>query len=140
VHTVVQSPHAATVFVAVSHPSLGSLLQSPQPPSHDPIWQDPATQEPPALSYSVVQLLPHNPQLVSVFSAASQPSDVSLLQSPQPLSHEPISHPLAPQYAVAWFSVGFHSAVQSFPHAWQFSGSNDGLLSQPSLRSALQSS
>ena len=36
-HTVVQLPHAATVFVGVSHPSDVSLLQSPQPPLQLPI-------------------------------------------------------------------------------------------------------
>jgi hypothetical protein len=97
-HTVVQSPHALTLLsVFVSHPSLGSLLQSPKPGSHAPIWHDPATHEPVALSYAVVQLFPHVPQFVSVLNDASHPSLVSLLQSAHPLSHEPISQPAAPQ-------------------------------------------
>ena len=140
-HVVVQLPHALMLLsVGVSHPSDVSLLQSPQPLLQLPIWHAPATHDPGACANVVVQLLPHTLQFVSLSSAASQPSDVSLLQSAHPLSHEPISHPAAPQYAVAWFNAEFHSAVQSFPHALQFCASKSGLLSQPSTRSVLQSS
>ena len=92
-HTFLHAPQLPTsVVVDVSHPSLATMLQSPNPVEHAPTAHPPDLQ-PGIACGSAEHLLLQAPQLSgSEAVLTSQPSPDSLLQSAKPARHCPTVH------------------------------------------------
>lgn len=111
-HGAPQAPQSALVVVLVSQPLIGLPSQSARRGSHEPTRQVPLEQSP--MPNAGLQVLPHAPQWVSVFSGVSQPSAGSPLQSPKPASHTATSQVPVEQSPVAF--AGSHAMKQ--PPQW----------------------
>lgn len=130
VQIVPQAPQLLLVVVEVSQPFAAAPSQLPNPAVQPVITQPPVAHD--SLAFASAHTEPHEPQLTSVLSAASQPSSGSPSQLPNPAAQVGLQAPPTHEVVPLRF-------VHAPPQAPQFATLVERFDSQPLLGLASQS-